>query len=56
MTPNEWEEYKPKRVKTFEDENSVKMECHKCLKALKANMARGKRAAMVKVLINFLPK
>lgn len=56
MTQLKWENYKNQRIKTFEDENSVKMERHKMSKAYRAKKAREKRAAKVKALVDVLPK
>jgi hypothetical protein len=55
MTPEAWEKFKAERVKTFEDENSVKMDRCKLKKRLRAQVAREKRAAKVQELIDMLP-
>jgi hypothetical protein len=51
MSPQAWEKFKAERVKTFEDENNVKMDRCRIKKRLRAEVAKEKRAAKVKELI-----
>lgn len=55
MSPAAWGVYKRQRVKTFEDENSVKMDRYNMRKALREQVAKERLAAKVKDLIRILP-